>query len=106
MTDLSEKKAGEPTESPRYEIERVWDFLNVPEDRLDECLREFRIMLDMARATASLLDHIGALTLGDDAPRWEPANFVWIDDDKGHASITVLTDPAPSVSSMPEGGQC
>lgn len=82
-----------------YTIRTVADFLLVPEDRLGECLREFRIMLDMARATTDLLGHVademarqGELKCAPGDVRFQLLDrFEWIDDDAGNVTMRILS---------------
>lgn len=94
---------GEPAKT--YIIEKVSDFLLVPEDRLDECLREFRIMLQMARPSADLLGHVademaaqgklGPLKPGDVRFRLVD-RFEWIDDGLSNVTMRVGVEPGES----------
>lgn len=65
--------------APTYKIRTIQDFLLVPADRLEECLREFAIMLGMARVATGLL----GWELGD--------TFTWIDDNAGTATMRIRT---------------
>ncbi len=105
MTSLSSEGSG-PT-GQTFVIRTVADFLLVPEERLGECLREFRVMLDMAHAAGRLVDAvgeemqregIGGYTPGD--VRWTVDEFEWIDDDKGNVSLSLgVEESANSKSS-------
>lgn len=61
---------------PRYLIEKVSDFCDVPADRLDDCLAELKI------ATGE----IAKLKRGQGA-NIRKARFIWIDDGKRDSKI-------------------
>jgi hypothetical protein len=65
--------------APKYEIKTVQDFLKVPEDRLEECLKEFRDYLDIARSVSKLVKATGEL-LGAKGTEAEVGCFNWCDD--------------------------
>lgn len=99
---------------PTYDIRTVADFLKVPEDRIGECLREFRIMLDMARATTSLLGNIADSMADEPGAKHKRGDvhfvmldrFEWIDDNLGEAHLTIDVAEkakAPSPKKRPAG---
>jgi hypothetical protein len=59
-----------------YRIEHVRDFQQVPPDRVDDCLKEFAVFIEMAR--------LSSLIGGDDV---RVGAFTWHDD--GERNITV-----------------
>lgn len=60
--------------APTYTIRSISDFLQVPEDRRDACLREFAVFL-------SILDYSLVLMGSDLRPALSAAaSFVWCDD--------------------------
>lgn len=65
--------------APEYRIATVQDFLKVPEDRLEECLKEFRDYLDIARSVTELAKVAGEL-LGAKDTETEVGCFNWCDD--------------------------
>ncbi len=65
-----------------YTIRSVVDFLTVPEDRRDTCLREFAVWL-------SLLEN-GRILLGEEHVKF-PDAFGWIDDGLHEAVLAVET---------------
>lgn len=88
--------------APTYEIRTVRDFLAVPEDRIGECLREFAICLEMARASEALLDSTAHALLTNevaDAIEWRFTRFEWIDD--GARTVTLNIDVADSGAPAP-----
>ncbi len=86
MTSLPQ--SGTP---PTYDIRTVADFLLVPEDRLDVCLHEFRIMLEMARNAKIVLEAVtDEVTQSKGAVRFDFMNcFHWIDDGEGTVDVHV-----------------
>jgi hypothetical protein len=66
------------SDAPRYRIETIRDFLNVPPDRLQACLGEFFQFLEYARLAAKLAS-------GEDV-KFSPI-FTWIDDGMNNATI-------------------
>ena len=81
--------------APRYEIRTVRDFLAVPEDRIAECLREFAIVLEMARAGIGLMDAVSDEVTKPGAIRWQlDETFTWIDDGLGTAHLRIRADGA------------
>ena len=83
-------------EANRYEIKTLMDFLNVPEDKIDECLVDLKAWIGFVRHTKACTDIL--LECGGKdmraAVRAEvsSAGFVWIDDGKHDAHITVRTE--------------
>lgn len=68
-----------PDLPPVYLIRTVGDFLQVPEDRLDECLRSFAASINGARrAKAAILAMAPNISLPEDAIIL--TNFRWLDD--------------------------
>ena len=87
---------------PHYAIRTVRDFLAVPEDRIGECLREFAIMLEMARAAVGLLDAVSDEMTAPGAIRWRMGEvFEWIDDDQRAVTLHVRTTDPPPLAPVP-----
>src|SRR4051812_10182080 len=63
-----------------YRIASVMDFLSVPEDRREVCLREFRVWLGVADAMGLMLAGIAAEF---------PQEFVWVDDGKHEFEVNI-----------------
>jgi len=63
-----------------YTIRTVVDFLQVPSDRRDDCLREFAAWLDGADLVKALLDGAGTLD-----------HFEWIDDGRHLFDLQILS---------------
>jgi hypothetical protein len=64
-----------------YGIRTVADFLAVPRERRALCLAEFRVWLEMVELFDAAL---GLALVG------QPAEFHWIDDDKGEMVAAIL----------------
>lgn len=64
-------------EPKRYEIVTLPDFLQVPEDRLADCLAAFRHYVELCRELQSV-DGV------------EPIKFTWIDDEISGLSALIL----------------
>lgn len=69
-------------EAPTYRIGTVLDFLQVPEDRRDVCVKEFLCWLDIAENLPKMME--GILING-------PAEYIWIDDGL-HMATAAITD--------------
>jgi hypothetical protein len=93
--------------APTYDIRTIGDFLKVPEKRLGACLREFRVVLDMTRATERLMRDAEGVLYNTATVRLPLERFTWIDDKKGTLSLHILTkkpdDAVPGVAPR-EGG--
>ena len=67
-------------EAPTYRIGTVLDFLQVPEDRREICVREFLCWLDIAGNLPKMME--GMSING-------PAEYIWIDDGLRRATATI-----------------
>lgn len=65
---------------PRYELRSVHDFLIIPKERRDVCVREFIAWCDVVEASI-----VAFLPIKVEAPD----AFVWIDDGKHEVTIGV-----------------
>lgn len=85
----------------QYEIRTIHDFLAIPEDRLDACLRDFKEWIAMGGAIKDLIQTAdGTVKVEQLLP-----NLIWIDDGSvglSQVSIKVAIKPAPTES---EGGE-
>jgi hypothetical protein len=82
-------RCAEPAGSPpTYEIATVADFLTVPEDRWDACLKDFREFLGLASALKETADVMADL-LGADKDKNKVESFTWIDDGKEERTVTI-----------------
>jgi hypothetical protein len=68
------------SDAPRYDIATIQDFAKVPEDRLNDCLREFSVWVRMGHGLAAMLTGI---------PVDWPESFVWVDDDRHHIDVKI-----------------
>ena len=81
----------EPTQ---YEICTLDDFQKVPEDRLDECLYEFKTAINMQRAMSVLVNALGeGLGLTPELINSSMPRFVWVDDGERNATIRMVDAP-------------
>lgn len=62
-----------------YEIESMDDFLDIPADRLEDCLADFKVATDMIRPIYETANVVGAL-LGITESPMKQRTFQWIDD--------------------------
>lgn len=81
--------AGPAGSAPRYEIERVSDFLKVPQDRIADCLAEFKEFLGLAHEMQDVTKAVGEVVGADGSCEIGP--FTWIDDGKKTRSVTIQT---------------
>lgn len=71
-----------------YRIETVKDFLKVPEDKRDECLRDFKTWLDTIEGLQSALAELADI----DKNLVRIDTYIWLDDGKaGVSGIRVVT---------------
>jgi hypothetical protein len=77
----------------RYELTSVWDFADIPDDRLDVCLSEFASAIRVARAIGSLMNSTARALYGvEGSPIAAQArNFAWIDDDEKTLRVKLVT---------------
>jgi len=69
-----------------YNIKTVEDFLNVPEDRIDRCLEEFKCYLELVPKMIDMME-----ALSDEGKEKVKHNmiFAWTDDNINKSTITV-----------------
>lgn len=77
-------------EAPTYEIKNVGDFLKIPEDRLDDCLKEFPRYLDILRVVVSMANTLSSITGKDEGVK--DTAFIWVDDGKEEATIRIVAN--------------
>ena len=71
-----------------YEIREIWDFAKVPDDRLDECLREFALFVRLVAVTETLASLVGDVD-GKPSMRVGSQSFTWIDDGLREVKVSV-----------------
>lgn len=76
---------------PEYTIKEVGDFLQVPEDRLDACLEEFKTFLQVSRSFMEMTNAMAGL-LGADKSQNVLQSFVWIDDGERNVTINICAN--------------
>jgi len=77
----------------RYPINALQDFLEVPPDRLDACLDDFKLYLEMLRPLADLTDFAKFISEAEGEPIDEGViygPFIWIDDGTPPATKAVI----------------
>lgn len=67
--------------SDRYEIVQVTDLFRVPPDKRDACLTDLRLWMEMRDALDALLSGVQSAE--------PPVSFIWIDDGKHDAHVSV-----------------
>ncbi len=70
-----------------YRIEKILDFLKVPEDRLPICLEEFATFLGVARANIALTDMLAKSLTMENTTTIQA--YTWIDDGKQNITINI-----------------
>jgi len=76
--------------SKKYDINNISDVLNIPLDRFDDFLVDFKHFYEVAKATCDLCDEISS-DIGLKT-KTLPQHFVWIDDKKHDANIYLCAD--------------
>ena len=77
---------------PRYEVKSIMDFLEIPEDRLDDCLVEFRSFLETLRELTTVAK-LGAEMMGQDPiEALKLMAFTWVDDGKTDVTVNIETN--------------
>lgn len=69
-----------------YKIKTVEDFLEVPEDRIERCLEEFKCYLELVPQMINLLELAGE---EDVSKVKHDMIFAWTDDDLNKVNISV-----------------
>lgn len=93
----------ENTISPikQYEIGSIHDFLDIPEDRLDVCLRDFKEWVVMGRSISELIKlSDGKADITQILPR-----LIWIDDGVVGLSEISIRVAAKTGETESEGGE-
>jgi hypothetical protein len=73
---------------PTYQIDHARDFLQVPEDRLSQCLVEFADFLALARELNHLVEAVGK-TVGLAEECGEVGAYTWTDDGKLNRVVSI-----------------
>lgn len=72
----------------KYKIEQANDFLNVPEDKIDDCLEEFKAYLSMVRTIKREQE---LFFKGLYQPRLE-SGFTWVDDGRKDVTANISVE--------------
>ena len=75
------------TKPQEYKIDNIRDFLKVPMNRLDDCLKEFCGFIAMTRSSLDIIEETGMGTSAD----MEIVSFTWVDDGEMNKTIRVNT---------------
>ena len=73
----------------KYTIKEVNDFLELPDDRIEDCLKEFKTFIVLAKRQRTVTIEL-AKAIQIDADVSTDNTFVWIDD--GENNITINFD--------------
>ncbi len=74
---------------PTYEIKTVADFLKVPEQRREACMKEFLDFLTLAGATVGAANALADL-MGLDKSQNRVEAFTWIDDGERNQTLNLI----------------
>lgn len=75
----------------RYKIEKITDIFQIPEDRFDDFLVDFKSYYQMGRPMADLLKETAKV--GGIDVEVLPLKMTWIDDGKHDVTIKIGTTP-------------
>lgn len=99
MSGHLEASSGSPSPSRdntgrRYEIKHISDIFNIPEDRFDDFLVDFKSFYQLGKPMAELIE-----TIANEAAKLQvkPAieKMAWIDDGKHNAKIYIKPQDGP-----------
>lgn len=76
----------------RYTLKQVSDFLDIPKDKIDDCLMEFKTFIEFSQA----MGDIGKVVEPDMAvsKMLKGSHFIWIDDGKHDLRKITITTPS------------
>lgn len=80
--------------APEYKIQKLTDFANIPEDRLDACFEEFKGCLEHIREIRNVTNALQSLSLIDPSVAEDALalfEFTLVDDGKRDATINIHT---------------
>lgn len=88
---------------PEYKIRSMTDFLSVPLDRIEECLKDFAVYLQMLRTAQQVEAQIhNDLGLPPESVRIDAGCFHWIDDGiRGISGLGFLTNDGKLIGRLP-----
>jgi hypothetical protein len=72
-----------------YKIKNISDLLDVPEDRINDCLEQMKKFLKYLRDITDMAKLVGGELGIDTKTVIESTGFVWIDDGKNDVTITI-----------------
>ena len=73
--------------SKRYTIEKISDIFQIPEDRFDDFLVDFKSYYNMGQPMAKLIKEVAKT--GGVAVDVLPMHMVWVDDGKHDAKVII-----------------
>ena len=76
--------------SKRYVIEKITDVLDIPEDRFDDFLVDFRSYYQMVRPMADLIKEVAKT--GDIDVTVLPIRMTWVDDGEHNVTVKLSAD--------------
>ena len=74
-----------------YKLEKIEDFLAIPEDRFDDFLVEFKEMIDCARGMKEVTDTMAELVGAQKEGCFSLPHIIWKDDGKRDKAVTIET---------------
>ena len=69
--------------SERIEIRTVADFVAIPAEKIEHCLKDFALWLSFREAWKATIGEIEGVSMPED-------KFIWIDDGKHDAHISII----------------
>lgn len=75
--------------SKRYEIEKITDILQVPEESFDKFLVDLSTYYHLGKHMTTLIDEVAAV--GGIKVKTVPQKFTWIDDGKHNATVSLTS---------------
>lgn len=85
-----------------YRIETVADFLNVPEDRIEDCLKEFADFIELSRAMLQAASFMAQIMGIEDKSKI--GAYTWIDDGKKEKTVRFQSPSEDNQQRKDEGG--
>ena len=80
--------------SKQYRIEKITDIFDIPEDRFDDFLEDFKTYYQQGNAWPELLENIAKVGGMDAKVLIGP--MVWIDDDKHNIRVKISAEESQS----------
>jgi hypothetical protein len=87
--------AGRRDMRERYDIEKITDIFQIPEDKFEEFLVDFKTYYELGKAMMELIPAVSNTSGIKADARVVPQKMTWIDDGKHDANIKFATSPHP-----------